>query len=127
MMRSILFVGALATSIACATAGTTASGARHDANLITEEEVIASNGANAYEVISRARPGFLQQHGYTSTNTGQSTYPAVYLNGQSYGEISSLRSIPAGQIKEIRYYSATDAVTRFGSNNGTGIIQITTK
>ena len=100
---------------------------RHDANLITEEEVITSTGANAYEVISRARPSFLQDRGHTSTNMSVGTYPAVYLNAQSYGDISSLRSIPAAQIKEIRYFSASDAVTRFGSSNGTGIIQITTK
>ena len=131
-MRSILIVGALATSIACATAGTSASdtsasGVRRDPNLISEQEVATSNGANAFEVISRTRPAFLRQRGQTTITQGGSMYATVYVNSQQYGDATSLRGISVDQIREIRYYSASEAVTRFGSQNGTGVIQIITK
>jgi hypothetical protein len=132
MMRSILLVGVLATSIACATAGTsasgtTASGVRRDPNVITEQEIATSNGSNAYEVISRVRPTFLKQRGQTTITQGGSMYATVYVNSQQYGDVTSLRGISADQIREIRYYSASDAVSRFGSQNGTGVIQVITK
>jgi hypothetical protein len=132
MMRSILIIGALATSIACASggtsaSGTTASGVRRDPNLITEQEVATSLGANAFEVINRARPAFLRQRGQTTVTQGGSTYATVYVNSQQYGDVTSLRGISVDQIREIRYYSASEAVTKFGSQNGTGVIQIITK
>lgn len=126
-MRSILIIGALATSIACATAGTSTSGVRRDPNLITEQEIATSNGANAYEVVSRARPAFLRQRGQTTITQGGSVYATVYVNSQQYGDVTSLRGISADQIREIRYYNAVDAVSRFGSQMGTGVIQIITK
>jgi hypothetical protein len=127
MMRSILLVGVFATSIACATTGTSASGVRRDPNLITEQEVVTSNGANAYEVVSRARPAFLKQRGHGSLSGGGSDYATVYVNAQQYGDVTSLRGLTVDQIREIRYYSSSEAVARFGSQNGTGVIQIITK
>ncbi len=126
-MRINFLVGALAASIACATTGTTAAGVRHDSNLITEQEVTASNAANAYEVISRVRPTFLRSRGRTSVNLATSDYPTVYVNGQQYGDISSLRNIVASQIREIRYYSASDAATKYGTQGSSGAIEITMK
>lgn len=132
-MRTILLVGALATSFACATAGTTATdgttatAVRHDPNLISGEELATSNGANAYEVISRLRPSFLRSRGTTTVMTTGSDYAAVYLDSQKYGDLSSLRSIPTSQIKEIRYYSGSEAIGRFGSMLGGGVIQVISK
>ena len=127
MMRSILLVGVVAASIGCATAGTTTPGVRRDPNLITQQEVLSSNGANAYEVISRARPGFLKSRGHTSVTQPTGDFATVYVNGQQYGDIGTLRGITVDQIREIRYYSASEAVTKFGGQMGTGVIQITTK
>jgi hypothetical protein len=126
-MRSILFVGVLATSIACASTGTSASGVRRDSNVITEQEIATSNGSNAYEVVSRVRPAFLKQRGQTTITQGGSVYATVYVNSQQYGDVTSLRGISADQIREIRYYSSSEAVAKFGSQNGTGVIQIITK
>jgi hypothetical protein len=82
MMRIILLVGALSASIACASGGKTATGVRHDSELIAEQEVTSSNGTTAYEVISRTRPAF---------------------------------------------YNARDAINKFGTQIGTGVIDISTK
>jgi hypothetical protein len=127
MMRSILLVGVLAASIACASTGTSASGVRRDPNLISEQEIATSNGSNAYEVVSRVRPAFLKQRGQTTITQGGSMYATVYVNSQQYGDVTSLRGISADQIREIRYYNASEAVAKFGSQNGTGVIQIITK
>jgi hypothetical protein len=126
MMRSILFVGALAASIACATAGSTPGG-RHDPNVISEQEVASSNASNAYDVIITARPSFLKTRGHSTITLPGSDYATVYVNSQQYGDVTSLRTIAVDQIKEIRYFSASEAVTKFGSQSGSGVIQIITK
>lgn len=51
----------------------------------------------------------------------------VYVDGQPFGGLSSLRSIAAPQIHEIRYYGMSDAVTKFGMQSGSGAIEIKTK
>jgi hypothetical protein len=118
---------ALAASIACASATTTAAGTHHDANVITEQEISASSGSNAFEVVSRLRPSFLKSRGKSTVKSSASEFANVYLDGQQFGGISSLRNIVASQVKQIRYYNLSDATTRFGMQNGSGVIEVTTR
>jgi hypothetical protein len=99
-----------------------------DTQLITESEVDNSHGANAFEVIQKIRPNFLHDRGETSLNKSRSTpYPIVYVDGQEFGAIESLRKIPASQISTIRLYHAWEAATVFGASSGGGVIAITTR
>ena len=87
-------------------------------------------GGSAYEVISRLRPGFLVSRGQTTLQPGTaptSGYPNVYLDGVSYGELASLRTIDAGQIEDVRMFQAWEAQTKFGMGNNGGVIAITTR
>jgi hypothetical protein len=127
MMRIILLVGAFSASIACASGGKSVAGVRHDSELIAEQEVTSSNGTTAYEVISRTRPAFLKSRGTLTTRMTTRDHAMVYVNGVQYGDITSLRNITADQIREIRYYNARDAINKFGTQIGTGVIEITTK
>lgn len=96
--------------------------------LITEDEIEASLGATAYEVIQRLRPTFLSYRGETSFDKSKSQpYPRVYIDGQELGPISTLRTIPALEIATIRLYRAWDATTKFGTGNMGGVIAITTR
>lgn len=131
-----LYLLAVVTSIACAPASsTTASntpgpvtGAAHrDMNVITEDEIAASSGSNAYEIVSRLRPNFLKTRGRTTIYASPTDYASVYVDSQPYGDITSLRNIIASQVHEIRYYSASDAVTRYGMQTGQGVIDVRTK
>jgi hypothetical protein len=99
-----------------------------DQQIITEQQVEESRGANALEVIQRVRPNFLHDRGETSLSKSRSApYPTVYVDGQEFGPISSLRLIPASQIATIRLYRAWESATIYGSGNGGGVIAITTR
>ncbi|HEX2693946.1 MAG TPA: hypothetical protein VHL12_07865 [Gemmatimonadaceae bacterium] len=119
----VLAFGAL---VACASAGTGTTPSRNS-NVITEAEIAASHESNAYDVIRSVRPLYLKSRGKSSVNNSANEYATVYLDGQQYGDLSTLRSIAAAQIREIRYYSASDAMTRFGMQAGGGAIEIFTK
>ena len=99
-----------------------------DTQLITEEEIEASRGSNAFEVIRKVRGNFLTYRGETSGNRGASRpFPTVYLDDQQFGAIETLRTIPAAQISSIRLFRAWEATTKFGAHNMGGVIAITTK
>src|ERR1700674_4736560 len=99
-----------------------------DTQLITEDEIEASRAPTAYEVIQRLRANFLSYRGETSFDRNKSQpYPTVYVDGQEYGPLSSLRNIPASQVATIRLYRAWEATTKFGTGNMGGVIAITTR
>jgi len=99
-----------------------------DPQIITEEEVEASRAVTAYEVIQKLRANFLSYRGETSFDKRKSQpYPTVYVDGQEFGPLSSLRSIPASQVSVIRLYRPWEATTKFGTGNMGGVIAITTR
>ena len=48
----------------------------------------------------------------------------MFLNGQYYGALDELRNLPADGVEEVRFFTGPDAVTKFGSQYGGGIIQV---
>jgi hypothetical protein len=100
----------------------------NNSQLITEDEIVASRAATAYEAIRKLRANFLTYRGETSLNKSQSTpYPTVYLDGQEFGPIAILRTIPASQVSTIRLYRAWEATTKYGSHNMGGVIEVSTR
>jgi hypothetical protein len=100
----------------------------YNSQVITEDEIVASRGSNAYEVIHKLRSNFLTNRGETSLNRNQSNpYPTVYVDDQEFGPISTLSSIPAAQITEIRLYRVSEANVKYGVHNLSGVISITTR
>ncbi|HEY3113466.1 MAG TPA: hypothetical protein VGJ62_07275 [Gemmatimonadaceae bacterium] len=125
-MTKSLYVLTLATAMACAAAGTGTTHVR-DSRLITEQEITAANESNAYDVVAKLRPNFLKTRGRSTINASASEYASVFLDGQLYGDLSTLHNIAATQIREIRYISGTDAVTRYGMQYGAGVIDVRTR
>lgn len=97
------------------------------AQVITEDEVVGSKGASAYDVIKKLRANFLSYRGRTSLRGTSSPDPTVYLDEQPFGPISSLRTIPADEITEIRLYRSWEATTKYGMGNMGGVISVTTR
>jgi hypothetical protein len=96
--------------------------------IITEDEIVASRATTAYEAIQKLRANFLTYRGETSLNKSRSTpYPTVYLDGQEFGPIAILRTIPASQVASIRLYRAWEATTKYGSRNMSGVIEVSTR
>ncbi len=99
-----------------------------NSQFITEDEITASRASNAYEAIQKLRANFLTYRGETSIDRSRSTpYPTVYLDGQEFGPIASLRTLPASEISTIRLYRAWEATTKFGAGNMGGVIAVTTR
>jgi hypothetical protein len=127
MRIKYLAVAAVGFSMACASAGSSASPVARSSNVITEAEVSASHESNAFDLIRSLRPLFLKSRGRSSINSSSNEYATVYVDGQQFGDLSTLRSIASAQIRAIRYYSASDAMTKFGMQAGGGAIEILTK
>jgi outer membrane cobalamin receptor len=120
-------VSCLLLALGCAPPRSSSPGSP-DPQVITEEQVEASQAATAYEVIQKLRANFLSYRGETSLNRNNSQpFPTVYVDGMEFGQLASLRTIPASQISTIRLYRSWEATTKFGSGNMGGVIAITTR
>lgn len=95
--------------------------------MITEPEIIEANVGSAYDVIRKLRANFLTYRGRTNFRGTAASEPRVYVDDQPYGAVSSLRTIRAGQVAEIRLYRAWEATTKFGTGNMDGVIAVTTR
>ena len=95
---------------------------------ITEDEIVASHGTNAYDVVSRLRGAtFLAVRGKNSLDPREPPPEIhVYLDGVSYGGVNSLKNIPASQIAMIKFYRGYEAETKFGNGNVAGVIEVLT-
>lgn len=99
-----------------------------NSQFISEDEIQASRESTAYDVIHKLRGNFLSYRGETSFDKSKSQpYPTVYVDGQEFGPISALRSIPASEISTIRLYRSWEATTKFGTGNMGGVIAISTR
>jgi len=91
--------------------------------VITQEQIESSNAQTAYDVVARYRGDFIRNRGPTSITLGTQDVPVVFLNDTEYGPIVALHDIRAVDISEIDFYSGPDAVIKFGSRYGGGVIQ----
>ena len=104
----------------------TSTAAQHP-NVITYEEIDSSGESNIYDVIVKLHAEYLRDRGPTSAVSDTRDVAVVFVNQQEYGAIGTLSSFQARDIAEVRYYSGTDAVTKFGRRYGGGVIQLITR
>jgi outer membrane cobalamin receptor len=127
MLARLLVTVLVGVLLACSPPNTRSRGGA-DPQIITEEEIEASRAPTAYEVIQKLRANFLSYRGETSLNRSTShPYPTVYVDGQEFGPLSSLRNIPASQVATIRLYRSWEATTKFGTGHPGGVIAVTTR
>jgi hypothetical protein len=129
----ILALITLATGIGCASSGGSSSGPKtrtSSPDYVTSIEIAATPASNAYELISRLRPRWLQTQGAGSLSGSVRTQViAVYVDGVRVGAKEGLRSISASSVKTMQYYDAARAATILhgvGSEAIAGAIIITT-
>jgi hypothetical protein len=95
---------------------------------ITSADIARIRANSAYDAVVRLRAHFLGNRGVNSfMRPVQSTRPTVFVDGMEMGTIFELRTIPAGDVHEIRFLSGADAMIRYGDGYMAGIIQVTTK
>ena len=115
-MMAAALVMALA---ACGPSGTSGPG-RGNARLLTEDELSRASVTNAFDAVQRLRPAWLMAR-YQGGTRG---YPAIYVGSQRYGGVETLRTIETANVREIHYFDAVDASSRFGRNVPFGVIQV---
>ena len=93
-------------------------------NVITQAQIDSTGYTNVYDVIARLHAEFLRDRGPVSIKSNQHGRAVVFLNAQEYGIPETLRNFPAGGVAEIRYFRGTEAVPKFGSQYGGGVIQL---
>lgn len=125
-----IYLFALTAVVACASNKTQRASipTSTDRNLITEEEIRSVPASNLYDLVQKLRPNMLRARGQSSL--GGSTagdYPVVFVDGRSYGDVGSLRSLIPSQVSMVRYYEASDAAGKFGTISGSGVIDVTTR
>lgn len=138
MRRLPAFVAVLivVTLAACGASGPPSSGAvprpvRGSLNLITSAEVetAGNNVISAYDLVQSLRPGMMRPRNQTAGNTGEGNVFGViaYVNDVRLGDPEQLRTVMRATVREIRYISATDATTRWGTGHSNGVIQVIIK
>ncbi len=131
MSPRLVYLLAAAALCACASTGANPSVSRQSATVLTAEEMTQAHAdiTTAYDAVARLRPNWLAAKGVTSGYYNANTaYAVVFLDGQQYGDLNSLRNIAAYNVGSIRYYDVTQAGARFGIRGGSsGVIEVSTK
>jgi hypothetical protein len=132
---------ALLVATACSSSSSGAgAGPKPGPNVITADEVARANVQNAYEAVQKLRPAMLRQRQMASANgqggvmkaapTGSAVAAGevmVYMDNTRLGDIEQLRGISASSIAAVRYFSASEAQTKWGSGHAGGVIEVITK
>lgn len=100
---------------------------RSNANLLTEADLAKTEAPNAFLAVQQLRPTWIRGRGATMTGTGQRLEVVVYVDGARIGSPRELEQIPRTNIKEMRFYTPSDATTRWGTGHTLGAITVTTK
>ena len=134
MKRSVLTALLLAASTAgtaCTTGGATEGGgpatAPRRSNVITAEEIATSQTATAYDAVRELRPQWLQARGPDLVTARGRPGARVAIDDVIRGRLDELRAVRVGNIQEIRFISASDATTRWGTGGQGGVIEIITR
>lgn len=124
----------MAAVVACAGGSQSGGGAgapgampRRSGNVITAQEVAASSGTNALELVRQLRPQWLVVRGVAGARDTGAGGIQVYVDGVRRGSLETLDAIGAEQVAEIRFLDSSDATTRYGTGHVHGAIEVRTK
>ena len=134
--RVVMAVVMVAMGVACSSGGSSGgSGAprapSRQQDLITEQEITtrAGEASNVLQVVQKLRPQMLRSRGRSSPtdSTGTGNLARVIVDDVAYGSIDNLANLNANAVREIRYISAADATTRWGTGYPGGVILVSMK
>ncbi len=93
---------------------------------ITRLELEDVLGESAFQAVEQLRPAWLFYR-RTPTIVNANPEPAVYVDQAKLLALDDLRTIPAQDVERIRFLSARDATTIYGTGHMWGAIVVTTR
>lgn len=135
-VRQLWLSGLLATAALCACQSSGSGGAAtapaHSRTTITAAEWQDMPVTNLYEVVEHLHPEWLAQRYGMTTGRAQgltqetSTEVSVYLDNERAGNSGVLKGMVLGSASAMRYFTAAESQSRFGTSNLNGVIQVVT-
>lgn len=119
--RTVLPLLAIALA-ACSTTG----GSGRGTGAITVEELQATAASDCLEAVRTLRPQWLRTRAAPTPRDPNPT-PQVIVDGTPRGGLNELALISSSDVESIRYLSASDATTRFGTGFPAGAIEVRTR
>ncbi len=119
---------AVLAAAACASAGQHPgdSGGSSE-NLISSEELRAAPVTDLASYIRSHRPRWLQRNYQLSFNETEVQNVVVFLDNIMHGGADALATFMTTSAQEVRYYTPSEAESRFGLGTGNGVIQIVSR
>ncbi len=96
-------------------------------DVLAAGEIERSNAGTLHEAIERLRPQYLLSRGRASMRAPNSLLPVVFVDNVPQASIESLRGISARDVQYVRFLSAADATTRYGTGYMAGVIEVVLK
>jgi hypothetical protein len=124
---SALVVVAVALSAAACHGANTWDAPAPSRNLITRVEIEQSRANSAWDAVVKLRGNFMASRGANSLMLKVNKEPTVYLDDVEYGNLGTLKQIPAASVAEIRFIEGWNAETKFGPGHAAGVIQVFTR
>ena len=94
--------------------------------LIVRAQLDELPGYSAYEAVETLNRRWLQPQRGSSLVSGQS-FARVMIDGNVRRELRDLARMSTDNIETMRYLSAPDATTRYGTGYPGGVIEVTTR
>ena len=122
-VATLAMVAAVASGVACA-ANQRRPERRLDRTVITREEMLSGNYTTAYDAVSALHSIWLRPRGVDSFLVPSIVW--VYVDGIRVGGVDALQTIQPRLVNTIRFYDGPSATSRWGVDNGAGVIHIST-
>jgi len=126
-MRRILVVGLLLWGAACGPRPRTASPV-YERDRLSRAELATRPADNMRAIVRALRPNWLLTPAGASGISSPATAPVkVFVDGNEFGGADMLSSLPSSSVESARYYSTTEAQSKYGLRVSSPVIEIVTR
>ena len=121
-LGALVVVTAVAVALGCKS--TPREGRRLDRSVITREQMLKGDFVTVYDAVAAMRSSWLRPRGPDSFVLPSVVW--VYIDGTRAGGVEVLHNIQPTLITTVRFYDGPTATGRWGVDNGSGVIHVST-
>ena len=121
-LGGLVAVAVVAAALGCQSAPR--EGRRLDRSVITREQMLKGDYVTVYDAVAAMRSSWLRPRGPDSFVLSSSVW--VYIDGTRAGGVEVLHNIQPTLINTVRFYDGPTATGRWGVDNGSGVIHVST-